>query len=257
MIELFHNQMGNPSASKQAYNELYHDRGILQRDSFYLWILRLMNPQPEKLLLDISTGEGRLVALAQRAGQPAAGMDFSLQAVGMAVQNSGQPCFSVADGECLPVADASVDYITHIGSLEHYISPERGACEIGRILKPGGRAVILLPNAFGLFGNIKHVWLHGDVFDDGQPIQRYATRELWQSILEQGGLTVEKVVPYSEIDFPRTPADFLWLLARPQKIVRGLLSKMVPTTLANHLVFICTRGSEDQNVHIRQWTYHV
>lgn len=256
MIELFHIQMDSTSATMQAYDHLYHEKGILQRDSFYLWLIHLLDPQPGCILLDISTGQGRLVSLARKAGKRAIGMDFSHEAVLMAAQDTGVPCYSVADGECLPLAGASIDYITHIGSLEHYLHPEQGACEIGRVLKSGGKALVLLPNAFGLWGNVKHVGLHGEVFDDGQPIQRYATKEMWRSILERGGLHVERILAYSEIDFPRTLKDFFWLLARPQKIVRGFISKLIPVNLANHLVFICTRADSHTLPALHSWTYH-
>ncbi|MDD5370430.1 MAG: class I SAM-dependent methyltransferase [Anaerolineaceae bacterium] len=255
MIELFHKRMDNTVATMHAYDHLYQDKGIRQRDSFYLWLIQLIDPRSDGLLLDISTGEGRLVTLARQAGKQALGMDFSLEAVKIGALKTDQPVFTVADGECLPFADESIDYITHIGSLEHYFHPEQGACEIGRVLKPGGKALMLLPNAFGLFGNIKHVWLHGEVFDDGQPIQRYATRDMWRSILEQGGLQVDRTIAYTEIEFPRTRKDLLWLLAHPLKIIRGLLSQLIPLNLANHLVFICSRASLKSTPHFHTWTY--
>lgn len=255
MIEIFHKQMDSTSATKSAYDRLYTERGILQRDSFYLWLLKILNPHIEGLLLDISTGEGRLVTLAHKNGQRTIGIDFSFQALEIAIKDTRSACFAVGDGENLPLHDSSVDYITHIGSLEHYFHTEQGACEIGRVLKPGGKAVILLPNAFGLFGNIKHVWLHGEVFDDGQPIQRYATRDMWKSILEFGGLKVDKIIPYSEIDFPRTVADLKWIILRPQKILRGLISLFVPLNLANHLVFVCSKSEYGKQSLKQSWTY--
>jgi SAM-dependent methyltransferase len=149
----------------------------------------------------------------------------------------------VGDGMLIPLPDASLDYIMNIGSLEHYDNPVQGMREIARLLKPNGRACILLPNAFGLWGNIKRVWQTGEIFDDAQPLQRYATRNTWETTLRTGGLTVERLVPWNETNFPRTARDLWWMMLNPQKIVRAGLAALLPANLANHFVFICCKAS--------------
>jgi hypothetical protein len=99
-----------------------------------------------------------------------------------------------------------------------------------------------VPNAYGLLGNIAYVWRQGEIFDDGQPLQRYATRRTWEALLERGGLRVERTLGYGELEFPRTARDALWLVARPHKLVRYLLTPLIPTNLANDFVFICGRA---------------
>jgi SAM-dependent methyltransferase len=241
MIEIFHHGMDNLSATQDAYDTIYETQGINHSDSFYLWILNLLKADHKKPILDISCGQGRLVNLARLRGYRALGIDFSMGGLQIALRESDAPIYCTADGEKLPFPDNSLDFITHIGSLEHYLHPLNGVEEIGRILKPGGRAVILLPNAFGLLGNIKYVTSHGEVFDDGQPIQRYATRHTWEDMLKQKNLIIEKVVPYHEIDFPQVWQDFIFLLARPQKIIRRIIALFIPVNLSNHFVFICTK----------------
>ena len=240
MLEIRHEAMDTTADTQQAYNEVYAGEGILLRDSFYLWLIRLLNPQSGKSLLDISCGYGRLVTLARRQGLRASGLDFAGEAVLRGQKESAQSGWGVADGERLPLATASVDYITHIGSLEHYQQPACGASEIARILKPDGRACILLPNAYGLLGNVRFVMSHGEIFDDGQPLQRYATRRTWESLLEAGGLRIDKVVGYGEVEFPRTLKDVGWMLTRPIKLVRFVLAALTPINLVNHFVFICS-----------------
>jgi SAM-dependent methyltransferase len=125
----------------------------------------------------------------------------------------------VADGELLPLPDMCADYVTHIGSLEHYQDPEAGIREITRVLKPSGVACVLLPNLFGLFGNILYVWKNGHVFDDGQPLQRYDTKGGWKDMLVTNGLVPFHIVRY-ESEFPRTWQDLAWYLLRPNKLAR-------------------------------------
>lgn len=240
MLEIRHTQMDTTADTRQAYDEIYAGEGILQLDSFYLWLISLLEPQQGRVLLDISCGQGRLVTLAQQRGLRGMGIDFSMQGVQIGLKETPAAWWVTGDGEQLPYADASMDYVTHIGSLEHYQNPQAGADEIARVLKPGGKAVVLLPNSFGLLGNIKYVARHGDIFDDGQPLQRYGTRRVWETILTNSGLKIQNVVGYSEIPTPRTLPDWLWLLKRPQKIVRKFLNLFIPINLTNHFVFICS-----------------
>lgn len=239
MLEIRHTQMDTTADTRQAYDEIYAGEGILQLDSFYLWLISLLEPEQGRVLLDISCGQGRLVTLAQQQGLRAMGVDFSMQGVRIGLQETPVAWWVTGDGEQLPYADASIDYVTHIGSLEHYQNPQAGADEITRVLKPGGKAVVLLPNSFGLLGNIKYVARHGDIFDDGQPLQRYGTRQVWAFMLANKGLHIDKVLGFSEIPTPRTLPDWIWLLKHPQKIVRKFLNLFIPVNLTNHFVFIC------------------
>ena len=242
MIEIRHTNKSQNNATREAYNEIYNGKGILLRDSFYLWLIDLLKPTPGKLLLDISCGEGRLPVLAQNKGLKVAGLDFAFAGLRKVAHQAKDVVWITGDGEKLPFKDQFADYVTHVGSLEHYMNPERGVREIARVLKPDGKACVFVPNSFGVLGNIKHVWLTGDVFDDGQPLQRYASRRQWETLLEDNGLNIEKTVGYGEIEPPRTRQDLMWMIRKPQKLLRAVLVLAIPTNLANHFAFICTRA---------------
>ncbi|MFZ4661592.1 MAG: class I SAM-dependent methyltransferase [Caldilineaceae bacterium] len=244
MIEIRHRAIRQGQSTQAAYDDLYEARDLLMRDSFYLWLIELMAPQPGEFLLDVACGQGRLIQLAAAQGLNVAGIDFSAVGMQTNAQRAPKAKWLLGDGEALPLADASVDCLLNIGSLEHYQQPWQGVREMARILKPGGRAGILVPNAYGFLGNIQHVWSTGEIFDDGQPLQRYATRRTWETLLERGGLQVERLVPYSEVNWPRTPQDWLWLARRPQKIMRAALARFIPPNFANQLVFLCRRAPQ-------------
>lgn len=239
MLEIRHAAIRNGISTQNAYNQLYQAQDLLMRDSFYLWLLELLQPETGKVLLDISCGQGKLTRFAANRKLHAIGLDFAITALSKNANSRTAAQWIVGDGEQIPISDCSVDYVTHIGSLEHYTNPLRGVQEISRILKPQGKACILLPNSFGLFGNIKHVWKTGEIFDDGQPLQRYGTYTTWRSLLELGGLVVLKSIPFSEVNRPRTLKDLFWILKHPQKILRAAFSQMVPFHLTNHFVFLC------------------
>lgn len=53
---------------------------------------------------------------------------------------------TVADVRQLPFPDASVDAVYSMGTIEHFDETSRAVAEIARVLKPGGRAIIGVPN---------------------------------------------------------------------------------------------------------------
>jgi SAM-dependent methyltransferase len=236
MIEL---RRSDAAAAREVYDALHAGGQLAQLESFYRWVLGLLRPRPGARLLDVSCGSGQLVALARRRGLRAAGVDFALAAVAAAWQRGGPAV--VGDGERLPFADGSFDYVTHLGSLEHYEQPARGAAEVRRVLRPGGTALVLVPNAFGLLWNVYWVWRTGAVHDDGQPIQRYADRRTWERTLGAAGLAIERVCKY-ERPLPRTRQDLVWYARRPRRLAAALLAQLVPTNLASCLVFVCRRA---------------
>jgi SAM-dependent methyltransferase len=241
MVEIWHHGMRAPGRSRAAYEALYAARGLCHLDSFYLWILDLIAPVPGSLLLDVACGEGTLVAFARRRGVVAVGLDLAAEAVMRARARTGSADFLVGNGERLPFADAAFDIVTCIGSLEHFLDPSSGAREIARVLRQNGRAYILLPNTFSLLGNLLYVWRHGEVFDDGQPIQRYNTCVGWRLFLEQNGLRVERIEKY-EVPRPRTWRDLWWYLRRPRKIGHLLVVPFIPLNLANCFMYVCTKA---------------
>lgn len=244
MIEIRNLAMTQGQSIKDAYDHLYQERSLALRDSFYLWLLELIHPAANELIVDVACGSGRLVELATRQGYNALGIDLSYQGLTeVAAVAPASALWLVSNGEQIALPDACADCVLCIGSLEHYDDPQQGAAELARILKPQGRACIILPNLFGLFGNIQYMRRHGEVFDDGQPRQRYATRGTWERIIRRAGLTPERTLGWSEINRPRTRADLLWLVQQPQKIARAALANNLPANYANHVVFLCSKSS--------------
>jgi ubiquinone/menaquinone biosynthesis C-methylase UbiE len=244
MLEIRHQPVHDGVSIQDAYDDFYVDTELQMPDSFYLWMIELLEPEPNGVLVDVACGQGRLVQLAARQGLHAVGTDISSGGLLKGARHAPEASWLVADGMRIPMEDATADYVVSGGSLEHYDDPLAGVREIARILKPGGRAVILLPNAYGVFGNIQHVWQRGEIFDDRQPLQRYATHGTWSNMLMRGGLMIERLVPYSEVNFPRNSTDAAWLARHPSRVVRGLLATLLPAHMANQLVYVCRRAGE-------------
>ncbi|WP_263349968.1 ArsR/SmtB family transcription factor [Acidicapsa acidisoli] len=108
-------------------------------------LLRLMPPM---VIADLGAGEGAFaLLLAQRATKVIA-VDTSAkmievgreQALRSGVKNVE---YRLGDMEEVPIDDASVDLVFFSQSLHHALHPDRAVQEAWRILKPGGRIVIL------------------------------------------------------------------------------------------------------------------
>jgi SAM-dependent methyltransferase len=241
LVELRGQQIVLAKDSAHSYDELHGEGHLRQQDSLYRWLLSLLGSSPGQSLLDISCGQGMLLDFAGQADLKAVGLDLSSSAVTIARRQVPPPLACVADAEHLPYPDGAFDYATNIGSIEHYFRPHWAIREMARVLRYDGLALILLPNTFGLLGNIFHVWRKGDVFDDGQPLQRYGTPGQWRRLLELNGLQVVRTMKYERAR-PRTKDDLRWYLRRPHKLGRVLLAPLIPLNLASFLVYLCHKA---------------
>ena len=97
-------------------------------------------------VLDVGCGVGSLLSLLHNRGYQTYGVDISIEAIGVAHAVSPYSTLISCSGVCLPYKDQYFDYVSVIGSLEHFINMEKGLHEIHRVLKRGGRAIILVPN---------------------------------------------------------------------------------------------------------------
>jgi SAM-dependent methyltransferase len=90
----------------------------------------------------------------------------------------------------LPFGDASFDAVYSMGTIEHFDETERAVGEIARVLAPGGRAIVGVPNRHDpflrpLFATVlQWVGLYGYGYE-----KSYSRRALRQ-MLERAGLVV-------------------------------------------------------------------
>jgi ubiquinone/menaquinone biosynthesis C-methylase UbiE len=237
MLEIRLNAVATDTDSQQAYDNLYEETDIALRDSFYLWLIDLFKLQPADVYLDVSCGHGQLVHLARSRGVYASyGLDLSYIALKQGLPENGH--LVVGNSQWLPYRDNSFTVMSNIGSIEHYVDMKTAVSEMARVLKPGGRAFVLLPNTFSLFQNIWYALKQGRTKIDIQPIQRYAARREWEQLLESNGLVVDKAIKY-EIERPRTWTDFLGYLRHPKRMFKLLVTPLVPLNLAFCFVFVC------------------
>jgi len=101
---------------------------------------------PGENVLEVDCGPGVLAKMMQERGAHVTGTDLSIVAVERA-RAKGIPAQQVdVDTEPLPFADASFDTVVSNSMIEHRFLPERSFNECARVLKPGGKFIVCLPN---------------------------------------------------------------------------------------------------------------
>ena len=92
----------------------------------------------------------RILAWAAQRGARAFGIDISeptvIQARAAFTRDSSPLRAAAADVRALPISDASFDAIYSMGTIEHFDETEQAVQEMARVLKPGGCAIIGVPN---------------------------------------------------------------------------------------------------------------
>lgn len=238
MIEIRHEK---GQALQKSYNKLFQSKSIAQPEINYRWMAEQLKITPGSRLLDVACGEGLFLPWVIQRQAQAFGVDFSTTAINVAKSQVPQGGFMVANGDHLPYANNSFDYVTNIGSLEHFENMELGTREMARVLKPTGKALILLPNLFGMLWNVPYVKQTGDICDDGQPLQRYATPKEWWRLLERNSFIVEKMLPFGWA-WPKGIKEWCRYLKNPRLLmVLFIWQPRHFPNLANVLVYVCSK----------------
>jgi SAM-dependent methyltransferase len=100
-------------------------------------------------LLDLGCGSGAFLDTMKQLGWETHGVEVSPKAAQVAVSKGHQVVVGLAD-EPLGYADDSFDLVYMSHTLEHTFSPTKALANIRRVLKPGGRLVLAVPNYGGI-----------------------------------------------------------------------------------------------------------
>lgn len=116
---------------------------------FYALVVAELGLTPDDELLDVGCGSGGLLALATQVGQ-VAGLDASSIQLGLARERlservSGGTCELVlGDAAQLPWPEARFSAAACVNTLKFVPDPDQALREIMRVLRPGGRALVVI-----------------------------------------------------------------------------------------------------------------
>ena len=180
---------------KAWYNQHYAAKGLqsMRPAAAYPMFLDLLQARPGARLLDVSCGSGFLLAAARErgGGLEAVGMDLSDQAVRIAKKVAPSALLAVGTGEQLPFQSGTFDYVSCLGSLEHFLDMGRGVQEMLRVAKPDARFCIMVPNEN--FIGWKVLGHHGTAQQDIN--EHLLSLRAWRQFFESQNLEIVRVIP--------------------------------------------------------------
>ncbi len=111
-------------------------------------IVQLLNPKQNSSFLDVGCGSGILIKylLDINKGIKLCGLDITPKMVEVAKKkfiNEKNVEITLGSAVKMPYKDNSFDYVTCASSFHHHPDPLQSAKEMVRVLKPGGKLLIL------------------------------------------------------------------------------------------------------------------
>lgn len=188
---------------RTRYETLAH-RGGLGAD-FAQRVIALAG-RPAGRVADIGCGTGELLRELATAWPDSMlyGVDFAASRLRTAASLARRVTLIDADlGAALPFADRSFDVVFSTEVLEHLKDPLRCLREIRRVLRPGGRLTLSVPNATGfapfhrLGALVPGAWLRGKLLpyehpaNTDQPIDTCWTYGEIVALVRAGGFSIE------------------------------------------------------------------
>jgi ubiquinone/menaquinone biosynthesis C-methylase UbiE len=139
--------------ASQAFFDLWsrtYDNPLLQALTYRPLqdaVLRGLRPHRPERVLDVGCGTGRLTArLASELGATAVGCDYSAGMLEKARERTQRPAWVQGDAMALPVRSGSFDAVVCTESFHWYPDQPRAVRELARVLRPGGRLLVVLIN---------------------------------------------------------------------------------------------------------------
>jgi SAM-dependent methyltransferase len=150
--------------------------------------LLLGEVRPGERVLDLGCGAGRFVAALREAGVDVVGVELAGAALERARANApGTDLRLVADDGSLPLEHASIDLVWCSEVLEHVPDTAHLLLEVRRVLRPGGRLLVTVPDHRRLRTALIALMRFEAHFDPlGQHVRFYTRRSL-AATLEHAG----------------------------------------------------------------------
>lgn len=148
-------------------------------------------------ILDVGCADGTFtkIILDKSGADKIVGIDVLRSSVDFARKKFARNkkiSFRVADAHELPFPAGSFDAVFCLETLEHVVDPAKVLKEIGRVLKKGGYAVVLVPSENLLFRIIWWFWKKGrGKIWEGTHLHNFSN-EFLESLLENAGFKTKK-----------------------------------------------------------------
>lgn len=228
----------NPTANEQKtietwFNKTYSNRGesYLRPKEAYIIFAELLNLKPQKNLLDIACGLGRMLEVGSTYKINNYGIDISEVAVQKAKLKLPNDTIVTGNAEQLPFENSLFDYITCLGSLERMINKNAVLQEINRVTKQEAKICIMVRNA----NSWRWIFTKKMLFAINKKGHQDAkTHEEWKSLFEQHDFVIESCIAdqWPSMKFKKIFSFGLF------KNFKKPTKSIIPIDFANEFIFI-------------------
>jgi SAM-dependent methyltransferase len=128
------------------------------RIDLWSWAVRLAGLAGGETIVDVGCGNGRYLAQLRTIGHSGlvVGVDLSAGMLAGVAADHPEQVLAQGDAADLPFRDGCADVALALHMLYHVPVPERAVAELRRIVRPGGRALVILNGGDGL-SEIRHL----------------------------------------------------------------------------------------------------
>jgi demethylmenaquinone methyltransferase/2-methoxy-6-polyprenyl-1,4-benzoquinol methylase len=179
---------------------------------WYESVYREIRDYPACRELEVGCGRGGFaIWLSKNVPQfQITALDFSGAAIDIArtkaVAEGSSVKFVQGDAQALPFENDTFDLVISCECMEHVPDPRKMACELARVLKPGGRLALTTPSQLnGMLIGWLHSWLTRRPYNSGAGVQPHENFYFFW--------TVHRYLRLAELEVDRMESStFQWLL---------------------------------------------
>lgn len=155
------------NSNKKDYVSIIYDVDRIPKTDyprqFVKYLINRFNLQRDHKLLEVGCGRGDFLIEFQNAGLQCVGIDRENSAVEMNPHLEVYKCDITS--EKFPFNDSSIDVVYHKSVIEHVYDPANLMDETLRVLKPGGKLIILTPDWHTQWRNFFEDFTHSRPYD--------------------------------------------------------------------------------------------
>jgi SAM-dependent methyltransferase len=164
-------------------------------------MVELANPLPTDRLLDLATGGGHVARTFAPLVASVVASDLTPEILGhagryLADQGLANVETAIVDAEAIPFPDATFDLVTCRIAPHHFPNPDRFVAESARVLRPGGRFVLVdstVPE-----GKIGDFYNRFELLRDPSHVRSLTVEEWLALLIGAAGLRVDAVESFTK-----------------------------------------------------------
>ena len=198
---------------------------IVKTDISHSGIPIYVSEQENTTYLDVACGQGYMMFFAKHYGiKNIYGADISSESIKLCKEKVKDAHYRITSAEKLSgYKNNFFDYITCIGSLEHFIDMNKALKRMHDVGKTNCKYCILVPNS-------KSWWKNKT--EQREINERFYSLKEWSKLFTDNGFNIVKI--YRDE----------WHIKKPQCFIKKILNFLTPLKYFNSFVFILEKNNE-------------